>query len=94
MHAAALRTWYKSSDVPGPKDSGFIINVSRYYQSFVTTQSSPINPPFPPRYLCLTNLFQGNAELLSISSDDSIWKSEDEDIGDTKSEGKHEHLFL
>lgn len=59
--------------------------------SFVTTQSSPINPPC---YLCLTNLFQGNAELLSISSDDSIWKSEDEDIGDTKSEGKHEHLFL
>ena len=26
-----------------------------------------------------TNVFQGNAELLSISSDDSIWNSEDED---------------
>ena len=33
-------------------------------------------------------VFQGNAELLSISSDDSIWKSEDEDIGDKESEGK------
>ena len=33
-------------------------------------------------------LFQGNAELLSISSDDSIWNSEDEegDAEDRQSE--------
>lgn len=41
MHAAALRTWCKSSDVPGPRDSGFIINVSRYYQKLLQVLSQP-----------------------------------------------------
>ena len=32
--------------------------------------------------------FQGNAELLSISSDDSIWNSGDEDDGDKSDTGQ------
>ena len=32
-------------------------------------------------------VFQGNAELLSISSDDSIWNSGDEDDGEKSDTG-------
>ena len=36
------------------------------------------------------NLFQGNAELLSISSDDSIWNSEDDNDNDNDNDNDHE----
>ena len=39
------------------------------------------------RILIAIYVFQGNAELLSISSDDSIWNSGDEDDGEKSDTG-------